>query len=345
MQTVTVGLDLAKAVFHAVGVDADGRMSLKRKLRRAELLEFFAQLPPCLVGLEACPSSHHWARELALLGHTVKAMPPRYVKAYLKTNKNDFNDAEAICEAVGRPNMRFVVTKTLEQQSILHLHRARQLYVRQRVALINHVHSMLAEYGVVFSRGAYKFMERASVALHAAETRIAQPVTEALQALLEHVREIDKQLAQLERSILMWHNQSELSQRVATIPGVGPLTATALVGTIGNGSMFKNGRELAAYLGLVPRQYSTGGRSSLLGISKRGDRYLRTLLVHGARAVIWWTMRRRRVTPSAAPTWITALLARTHLNKALVAQAHKTARIAWAVLAKGEPYRLARPAA
>lgn len=339
MQTMTVGLDLGKAVFHVVGVNADGQMSLKRKLRRMELLEFFARLAPCLIGIEACPSSHHWARELMKLGHTVKAMPPRYVKAYLKTNKNDFNDAEAICEAVTRPTMRFVVTKSVEQQAILHLHRAREIYVRQRVALINHMHSMLAEYGVVFSRGAQKFIERASAALQAAEAVMAQPIAHALKALIDHLRELDKQIAQLDRSILIWHRDNELSQRLATIPGVGPMTATALVGTIGNASMFKNGRELAAYLGLVPRQHSTGGRSTLLGISKRGDRYLRTLLVHGARALIWSITRRQRLAQSSRPSWITALMARTHLNKAVVAQAHKTARIAWAVLAKGEPYR------
>jgi transposase len=303
-----------------------------------ELLEFFARLPQCVIGLEACPSSHHWARELMKLGHTVKAMPPRYVKAYVKTNKNDFNDAEAICEAVTRPTMRFVLTKSIDQQAILHLHRARELYVRQRVALINHTHSMLAEYGIVFSRGAHKFIERAHVALHTAEAVIAQPLADALRALLEHLREVDKQIAQLERSILIWHRHNELSQRVATIPGIGPITATALVGSIGNGSMFKNGRELAAYLGLVPRQHSTGGRATLLGISKRGDRYLRTLLVHGARALIWSITRRQRSATLSPPSWITALMARTHVNKAVVAQAHKTARIAWAVLTRGEEY-------
>jgi transposase len=197
---------------------------------------------------------------------------------------------------------------------------------------------------VVFSRGAHKFIERASVALHAAEAVMAQPIAHALRALIEHLRELDKQIAQLERSILIWHRDNELSQRLATIPGIGPLTATALVGTIGNASMFRSGRELAAYLGLVPRQYSTGGRSTLLGISKRGDRYLRTLLVHGARALIWSITRRQRLALSIAPSWITALMARTHLNKAVVAQAHKTARIAWAVLTKGQPYRSANAA-
>jgi transposase len=341
MATVTIGLDLGKRTFHAYGVDERGRMSLKRKLHRGELAEFFAKLSPCVVGVEACPSSHFWARKITAFGHTVKAMAPRFVKPYLKTNKNDWNDAEAICEAVRRPNMRFVELKSVEQQSILHLHRMRSLFVQQRVGLINHLHAILGEYGIALKTGVQRFAREALSALELAVEAIPTIVASSIDSCLDHLKEIERRIAEFDRAILQWHRTSEPSQRLGEIPGVGPITATAIVGTVGDARMFRSARDMAAYLGLVPRQHSTGGQPLLLGISKRGDRYVRTLLVHGARALAWSLSRRRRagLAISSHP-WLSALLARKHHNVAIVAQANKTARIAWALLTKGEQYRV-----
>jgi transposase len=345
MTTATIGLDLGKRSFHLYGVDEYGRNSLRKRLRRAELGAFFATLPRCLVGIEACPSAHFWARELAKYGHTVKAMAPRFVKPYVKSNKNDWNDAEAICEAVSRPNMRFVELKTIEQQSILHLHRTRSLLVQQRTGLINHVHALFGEYGLVLTRGASRLGRQAHAALELAADQMPGVVIAALQALVEQLEQIQEKIAELDRAILQWHRSNEASRRLTTIPGIGPLTATAIIGAVGNARMFKSGRDMAAYLGLVPRQHSTGGKPLLLGISKRGDKYLRTLLVHGARALAWALRRQQRAGRQTSHPWLTALLARKHHNTAIVAQAHKSARIAWALLTKGGEFEHRLPTA
>lgn len=282
---------------------------------------------------------HYWSREFSKLGHTVKAMAPSFVKPYLKSNKNDANDAEAICEAVQRPSMRFCVTKTSEQQAILHLHKSRRLLVAQRVSLSNHLRGLLSEYGLVIPRGVSQLSTHLVDLLEDAENDLPMIIRHSLSDLYRHYQSVESQIRRLEKQIKAWHKNNEASQRLATIPGIGVLTATALVGTIGSGSSFKNGRQLAAYLGLVPSQASSGGKSKLLGISKRGDGYVRMLLVHGARSVMRSAKRRDAAGLENPFTWLTSLMRRSHANRACVAQANKTARIAWCVLSRGETYR------
>jgi transposase len=286
--------------------------------------QFFVQLPPCLIGMEACGSAHFWARKLTALGHTGKLMAPQFVKPYVKTNKNDARDAEAICEAVGRPNMRFVAIKTPEQQALLALHRARQGLVRARTAQGNQIRGLLAEFGYVIPKGRRHLESHIPEILEDAENGLAGMSRELFARLLEHLRHLDTQVLALEARIKAWHREDAASQRLEKIPGIGPLTASALGANIGDARNFKNGRQLAAWLGLVPRQNSTGGKSTLLGISKRGDVYLRTLLIHGARANL------RVAKPN---DWGTALAQRSHTNLAAVALANKNARIVWALLA------------
>jgi transposase len=335
MQATTIGLDLAKSVFQVHGVDAAGKIILQRQLRRGQVIEFFKKLPHSLVGMEACATGHHWARELTKLGHSVRLMPASYVKAYVRRQKNDAADAAAICEAVTRPSMRFVPVKTAEQQAALMLHRSRDLLVRQRTQLINALRAHLAEVGLVAATGVDGLKSLLVIVREAGETgELPSPMRQALQALVDQLAALQEQIGTLERGIHGQHRASEASQRLETIPGIGVIGATAIAATITDPSAFKSGRELAAWIGLVPRQNSTGGKQKLGGISKQGDRYLRRLLIVGATAVI----RHARAHPQKHP-WIMKLLAKMPAKKVAVALANKMARIAWAILAKGGTYR------
>ena len=292
---------------------------VRKKLRRGQVLGFFAGLPPCLIGLEACASAHYWARELQALGHEVRLIPPQYVKPFVKTNKNDACDAEAICEAVMRPTMRFASIKSAEQQSVLMLHRARELLVRQRTMLINALRGHCGEFGIVVAQGASKVTELIEMIEDREDERLPALACEALGFLVAQLRMVRAQILGLEKKLMAWHRANEASRRLETIPGVGLITATALVATIGDASQFRSGRQLAAWLGLVPRQHSSGGKVRLGRISKRGDGYLRKLLVHGARTDLLWS-RRKKETRSP---WLEALLARRPTNVVVVAMANK----------------------
>ena len=329
MKITTAGLDLAKNVFQVHGVDDRGRAVTQKALKRAQLLPFFARLEPCLVGMEACGGAHHWARKLTALGHTVKLMAPQFVKPYVKSNKNDAADAEAICEAVRRPNMRFVPVKNTEQQAALSLHRARQGFVKARTAQANQIRGLLSEFGIVIPQGIGFIAKHLPTILEDADNELPGRFRQLLRRLGDHLKDLDRQVVELEREIVLWHRESEASRRLAQMPGVGPITASALAAAVGDARCFKNGREMAAWLGLVPRHQSTGGKTVLLGISKRGDSYLRTLLVHGARSMI----RHAEGKVDQTTAWMTRLLARRNKNIAAVAIANRNARIAWALLA------------
>jgi transposase len=335
-KVTTVGFDLAKTVFQVHGADGEGRAVLRRKLRRGKVLAFFAGLPSCLIGMEACASAHYWARELQALGHEVRLIPPQYVRPFVKTNKNDAADAEAICEAVTRPTMRFAPAKSAEQQSVLMLHRARELLVRQRTMVINALRGHCAELGLIVAQGASKVEELVAIIEDPGDGRLPPLAREALGMLVEQLRSAQARIKALEATLLAWHRTNEASRRLATIPGVGVITATALVATIGDASQFHSGRQLAAWLGLVPRQYSSGGKERLGRISKRGDGYLRKLLVHGARSVLLWSRRKKE----GRSPWQEALLARRPTNVVLVAMANKTARVVWVLLSRGETFRI-----
>jgi transposase len=308
---------------------------LKKQLKRAQMVPFFANLAPCLVGMEACGGAHYWARKLEQFGHTVKLMAPQFVKPYVKTNKHDAADAEAICEAVSRPSMRFVPVKTDEQQAVLSWHRARQGFVKARTAQANQIRGLLAEFGIVIPQGIGSIVRRLPEILEDGENDLLGLFRQLLQRLGEHLRELDRQVAELDLQIQRWHQETAASRKLAEIPGIGPLTASALVASIGDATSFENGRQLAAWLGLVPRQHSSGGKQTLLGISKRGDGYLRMLLIHGARAVIW--AAQRRLDP--ADSWLKRLVGRRNKNVAAVALANKNARIVWALLAHDRAFR------
>jgi len=335
MQTTTIGPDLAKSVFQVHGVDAAGQVTLRKKLRRSEVLKFFQTLPPCLVGMEACATSHHWARELSALGHEVRMMPAAYVKAYVRRQKNDAADAEATCEAVTRPTMRFVPVKSAERQGVLVLHRTRELLVRQRTMLINAIRDHCAEFGMIVAQGARRVSELVEQLRQPATSGLPEMAWSAVPMMAEQLDALAAQIHALERRLLAWHRQDQASQRLATIPGVGIITVTALSASIPDPSLFRSGREFSAFLGLVPRQHSSGGKDKLGRISKMGDGYLRKLLVVGATSVI----RRARNGATAAGPWIRALLERRPARVVTVAMANKTARIAWAVLARGDVYR------
>jgi transposase len=333
MQISTIGIDLAKSVFQVHGVDAAGKVIITKKLRRCQVLPLFEKLPPCLIGMEACATSHHWARELKALGHDVRLMPASYVKAYVKRNKNDAADAAAICEAVTRPSMRFVPIKTAEQQSALMLHRTRDLLVRQRTQLINAMRAHLAELGLVAARGREGVQTLIAVVRDEA-SRLPDLARTALQAILGQLGALGRQIGDIERHIHAQHRVNEASQRLETIPGIGVIGATAIAATVTDPMVFRSGREFAAWIGLVPRQNSSGGKERLGSISKQGDRYLRRLLVVGATSVI----RQARTHPDKHP-WLIQLLARRPAKVVAVALANKIARIAWAVLARGGTYR------
>jgi transposase len=334
MKITTIGIDLAKSVFQLHGVDPQGKTVLKKQIKRDEMAVFFAKLSPCLIGMEACGSAHYWARKLQGQGHTVKLMAPQFVKAYVKTNKNDAADAEAICEAVTRPTMRFVPIKNVEQQAVLALHRARQGMVRSRTAQANQIRGLLTEFGLIIPQGISHLYQRVPLLLDEARDELPDAFRQLIQRLLDHLKELDRQVDEMERQIQEWHRSNALSRKLEKIPGIGPITASALVASIGDAKSFDNGRQLAAWLGLVPRQHSSGGKPTLLGMSKRGDCYLRTLLIHGARAVIYALKRKPPVSG-----WLTNLLARRDQNVVAVALANKNARIVWALLAHGREFR------
>ena len=335
MKITTIGLDLAKNVMQVHGVDEQGKVVLKKQLRRHRVASFFANLPVCLVGMEACGGAHHWARQLEKSGHRVKLMAPQFVKPYVKTNKNDAADAEAICEAVSRPNMRFVPVKNGEQQAVLSLHRARQGFVKARTAQANQIRGLLAEYGIVVPQGIIHIAKRLPAILEDGENELPGTFRQLLARLVDHLKELDRQVVELEKQIQHWHRESEASRKLEQIPGIGPLSASALVATIGDAKQFKNACQLAAWLGLVPRQHSSGGKPMLLGISKRGDAYLRTLLIHGARSVV----RVAECKDDGGQSWLVQLIGRRHKNVAAVALANKNARIVWALLAHDRNYQ------
>lgn len=286
MKLTTIGMDLAKSVFQVHGADAHGKLVLKKQLKRSQVLPFFANLVPCKIGMEACGSAHYWARKLQALGHTVQLIAPQYVKPFVKRNKNDAADAEAICEAVTRPNMPTVPIKNASQQAILSVHRARQGFVKARTAQANQIRGLLAEFGIVMPQGISHMAKRVPEILEDGENELPGSFRMLIQRLVDHLNVLDQQVGELEHEIQIWHRENEASQKLAKIPGIGPITASAVVASVGDAGNFKNGRQLAAWLGIVPRQHSTGGKATLLGISKRGDTYLRTLMIHGARAVI-----------------------------------------------------------
>ena len=334
MKLTTIGIDLAKNLFQVHGTDERGRAVLKKPLKRAQMLPFFANLPPCRIGLEACGSAHYWARKLQALGHTVQLIAPQYVKPFVKRNKNDAADAAAICEAVTRPDMPTVPIKNAEQQAILSVHRARQGFVKARTAQANQIRGLLAEYGIVLPQGIGHVVRRVPEIIEDGARDLPGRFRRLIGRLVDHLKELDRQVGELEVAIQSWHRQDTASQKLARIPGLGPLTASALAASIGDARNFKNGRQLAAWLGIVPKQHSTGGKPTLLGISKRGDAYLRTLLIHGARAVIRAAERK----PDADP-WLRQLLARRNKNVAAVALANKNARTIWALLAHDREYQ------
>jgi transposase len=338
-QISTIGIDIAKNVFQVHGIDEKGEVVVRRQLRRRQVLSFFAKLPACLVGMEACATSHHWARELEKLGHEVRLMPPRYVKPYVKRNKNDAADAEAICEAVGRPTMRFVPIKTPEQQSVLMVHRTRHLFVRQRTSLINAMRAHLAEFGIVAGVGRNGVEKLLELISKGEDERLPSAARECLMALAAQLELVKRQILEADRRVLAWHRSNKTSKRLEAIPGVGPLVATALVASVPDPHVFRSGRDLSAWIGLVPKQNSTGGKDRLGSISKAGNRYLRQLLVVGALSVI----RRAKQLGYTRHPWLVRLMARRSVKVAAIALANKIARIAWAMMARNESYRTPLP--
>ncbi len=336
MRTITtIGLDIAKSVFQVHGVDAAGQVVIRRQLKRRFVLAFFQKLPPCLIGIEACASSHHWSRELQALGHTVRLMPPAYVKPYVKRQKNDATDAEAICEAVTRPNMRFVATKTPEQQSCLTLHRTRHLFIRQQTSVINAIRAHLAEFGIVAPVGRNGVDQLLGFVADKNDKRLPEAARACVAALGAQLRMLKAQILEFDRMIRAWHRSSQTSKQLDEIPGVGPALATALVASIADPKVFRSARDFSAWIGLVPKQNSSGGKERLGNISKRGDRYLRSLFTTGALAVI----RYAKIHGTTHRPWLTALLARRPTKVAAIALANKIARMAWAMMAKGERYK------
>lgn len=331
MQVTTVGLDLAKSVFQVHGVDAAGQVTVVRQLRRAQVLTFFGRLGPCLVGMEACGSAHYWAREIAALGHEVKLIPPAYVKPYVRRNKTDAADAAAICEAVARPGMRFVAVKTPERQAVMSMHKARALMIEQRTRLTNALRSHLAEYGVIAPIGRQGFQTLLD-RLDRDEPSIPADLLRALKAMVEPLEALRRSIQAVEAQILAWHEQSRESRRLQAIPGVGPLVASGIAAGLTDPRAFRSARDFAASLGLTPRIDATGGKPRLGAISKRGDRYLRRLLVNGAQALL--LSKQARTDP-----WLIRLLANKPRKLAAVAAANKIARIAWAMIARDQPYR------
>lgn len=333
-QVVTIGLDIAKSVFQVHGVDESGAVVIRQKLTRGRLLSFFGKLAPCLIGIEACGTAHHWARELSGLGHDVRLMPPSYVKPYVKRQKNDMADAEAICEAVTRPTMRFVPVKSLQQQSVMVLHRTRLILTRQRTQISNAIRGHMAEFGIAAAIGRQGLQTLIAVIGDPADQRLPCEARRCLIMLADQLRMVNEQILETDRLIRTSARSSDIGRRLMEIPGVGPLLASALVATIADAKAFKTGRNLAAWIGLVPRQNSSGGKERLGGITKQGDRYLRQMLVVGALAVVRYAVRNGTRRP-----WLVQLLARRTPKVAAVALANKTARTIWAIMTSGERYR------
>lgn len=333
----TIGLDLAKNVFHIVCCDAHGKVIHKKMLKRAQVLIHFSNLEQCLVGMEACASAHYWARELKAIGHEVKLIPPQYVKPFVRGNKNDYNDALAIAEAVTRPQMRFVSVKTTEQQDIQALHRLRERRIQDRTALCNQLRGLLAEYGLILPVGINVLRRRLPELLEDGENKLSHFFRRLLAQSYQQFQQLDEQIEAYTQEIKRYNQQNEACQRLQTVPGYGDIVASAFFSMVGNGEAYRRGRDVSAALGLVPRQHSSGGKEQLLGISKRGDRYLRSLLVHGARSVVIQAANK----DDRLSRWVNKLRAERGFNKAVVALANKLARIGWVVLARNTVYQAA----
>lgn len=333
-EITTIGLDLSKSSFQVHGSDAQGQAILRRKLRRSQVVAFFAGLPPCLVGVEAGSGAHYWARELEALGHDVRLIPPRYVKAYVKRNKTDAADAEAICEAVQRPSMHFAPIKSEAQQSVLLLHRSRELLIKTRTMLINAIRGHCAEFGIVAAAGGAGITELLRIIDNAHDDRLPALARWSLMPLTAQLQDSYARINRIEQKLQAMHRKSEPCQRLASVPGIGPLTATALIATIGKATAFRSGRQFSAWLGLTPSQYSTGGKDVLGRISKRGDAYLRRLLIHGARTVLRWQMKK----PETMAPWVKDMLQRRPINVVIVAMASKTARAIWSMLTRDQQF-------
>jgi transposase len=337
MKITTIGLDIAKPVFHLYAVNKMGRYVKKKQLKRKQVLPYLARLEPCVIAMEACGGANYWAREMKDLGHEVKLIAPQYVKPYVKGNKNDYNDAEAIAEAAQRPTMRFVPIKSVEQQDIQNLHRQRERIKKARTALVNQVRGLLAEYGIVINKGVAAVRKGLPGILEDAENGLTMRSRELFADLSEELRLLDERFKHSDKQIEASNRGNEVCQRLDEILGVGPITASAVYAAAGDGKDFVNGRHFSAWIGLVPGQHSTGGKTTLLGISKRGNTYLRTLFIHGARAVLQHSATKT----DRFSLWAQALLERRGYNKACVAVANKMARMAWVIMAKGETYRVA----
>ncbi len=338
MKAITVmGIDLAKNFFHIFAVDVSGKPVLRKKLRRKEVMEWVANTQPCLIGVEACGGSNYWVRRFEEYGHTVKMMPPQYVKPYVKTNKNDMNDAEAICEAVQRPNMHFVPKKSVTQQDIQMSHRIRQRMITGRTALVNEARGLLGEYGIIIGKGVTQFSKRIVEIINDEKNGLTSFARKKMKHLWEELNEIQKRIDVSDEEISNIYKHSDICQRIGKIPGIGPVTATAVIAAVSDAGVFKNGRQMSAWLGLVPKQNSTGGKTNLSRISKRGDVYLRTLLIHGGRSVV---LAARNKTDKHSK-WVTQKATMRGKNKAAVAVANKNARILWKLLTSGEVYKTA----
>ncbi len=335
MEITTIGLDLAKNFFQIHGVDAAGRVIVRKALRRSQMLPFFSRLSPCLVGMEACGTSHYWARELIRMGHQVRLMPPAYVKPYVKRGKTDANDAEAICEAVTRPTMRFVAVKTAEQQASLSIHRARDLLVKQRTQLVNMIRGLLAEFGIDIPRGLERALLKARQIADGEAPDVPAEAIKVVLTLSQQVLEIHVRVREMERDVERWHRGNELSRRLATIPGIGPIGASALVASVTDPQQFRSGRQFAAWLGLTPLQKSSGGKERLGRITKMGDKYLRKLLIVGMTSLV----RRAKYKPETVDPRLAKWLARKPVRVATVAMANKAARVVWAIMTRGDTYR------
>ena len=335
MNVTTVGLDIAKSVFHLVGAEANGKPVLKKRLRRNKVLAYFANLTPCVIGIEACGGAQYWARELRGLGHDARLINPKYVKRFLCGNKNDYNDAAALCEAVVHPKTRLVPVKTPAQQDLQALHRVRQGAMQQRTVWVNRARGLLGEHGIVMPKGIGAFRRRVPELLEDGENGLSELFRELLAQLYAQVRALDEQVAAYDRRLAQLARADETCQRLVELPGFGPVISTAMAASAGDGRAYHNGRHLSASLGLVPRQHGTGGKVRLLGITKRGDKHLRALLIHGARAVVYHAANK----DDALSRWINRIRAESGTNVAAVALANKLVRIAWVIVRRGEHYR------
>ena len=340
MEITTIGLDLAKNVFQVHGINGVGEVVVRKTLRRAQVLRFIERLDPCLVGIEACGTSHHWAREIGKLGHEVRLMPPAYVKPYVKRGKTDASDAEAICEAVTRPTMRYVAIKSCEQQAALTVHRTRDLFVKQRTQLVNMIRGLLAEFGIEIRRGITHALRLAERIAAGDMPGIPALAAKMIASLAGQIIDLEARLREIERELLAWHRSSDIARRLATIPGVGTICATAFAASVTDPHQFRSGRQFAAWLGLTPLQHSSGGKERLGRISKMGDKYLRRLLVVGMTSLV----RRAKYKPDAVDPWLAALLSRKPVRVVTVALANKAARVIWAIMARGGIYRAPQPA-